>query len=74
MLLFRAVYLFMRRKKMTYVVFVLLSCIVLLALFIIKAPYFLLYRKFRRWIWHRWIIWKIERNMAKTSIETKKPN
>jgi len=61
-------------EKMAYVVFILLSSIVLVALFIIKAPYLFWYRRFRHWIWHRWIIWKIERNLAKTSVGTKKPN
>jgi len=57
---------------MTYLVLILLSAMVLIALLIVKVPLMLWYRRFRRWIWHRWIIWKIERNLQKTSIETEK--
>ena len=51
---------------------VLLSAIALFSLLMIKSPLIIWYSRFRRWIWHRWIIWKIERNLQKTSIETEK--
>jgi hypothetical protein len=57
---------------MGYLLVILLSAMIFTALLIVKAPLMLGYLRFRRWVWHRCIIWKIERNVTKISIQTKK--
>ena len=58
---------------MMYPVVILTSVMVLIALIIVKVPLMHYYKKFRREIWHRWIIWKIDRNLHKTSLDNKRP-
>jgi len=55
---------------MLYLLIILLFSIALFALLKIRVPLMIWYTRLRRWIWHRWIIWKIERKLPKTSIDT----
>ena len=50
-------------------VVILASVLVSIAIINVKVPLVHYYKKFRREIWHRWIIWKIERDLPKTSID-----
>ena len=57
---------------MSYLVIIFISTMVLIALLIAKRPIMQWYKGFRRWIWHRRLIWKIERKLTKTSIDPDK--
>jgi hypothetical protein len=57
---------------MTHLVFIPLSFIVFMILIIDKIPLLYWYKRLRIEIWHRWIIWKVERNLNNGSIESEK--
>ncbi|MFC1488117.1 hypothetical protein ACFLRN_10585, partial [Thermoproteota archaeon] len=57
---------------MTNLGIILISTMFFIALLIVKRPLIQWYKGFRRWIWHRRLIWKIERNLTKTSIDPDK--
>ena len=46
----------------------LLSAMFFVTLVVAKVPLMFWYRKFRQKLWHRRLMWKIERNLAKNSI------
>jgi hypothetical protein len=57
---------------MTGLIVIILSVFVLISLIIVKAPLMYWYYRLRKEMWHHWFIWKIERKLAKTSIEKEK--
>jgi len=54
---------------MLYLLIIVLSVLAFFALIKMKDSMKICYRRFRMWIWHRWIMWRIERRLPQTSIE-----
>ena len=54
---------------MTELGVIVISVLFFITLIVVKVPFMHWYYRFRKQIWHRWLIWKIERKLAKTSIE-----
>ena len=49
-----------------------LGFLVIVSLLVFRTPILYSVRKLRREFWHHWFIWKIERKLAKTSVEKEK--
>ena len=58
---------------MTELIVIILSVMVFITLIIVKVPLMHWYYRFRKEIWHRWLIWKIEKSMAKNNMKKEKP-